>query len=142
MSASSLHTHSLTVRTNGIGFHELTGSVDELIARSGIESGLAIVFVRHTSASLLIQEGADPTVLDDLLSFMSSLVPEGGGRYTHTLEGSDDMPSHIRSMLTHTSEVIPVANARLDLGKWQQLFLFEHRRSPRTREIRLLLLGG
>ncbi len=132
----------IEVRTRGIGFHELTGEVDAFLAGTGVTEGLAIVFVRHTSASLLIQEGADPSVLRDLETFFARLVPEGDPAYTHTLEGPDDMPSHIRSALTHTSEVIPVTDGRLALGRWQQLFLFEHRRSGRTRQVELRVLAG
>jgi secondary thiamine-phosphate synthase enzyme len=135
-----VHSARLEISTRGIGFHELTADVDRIVAESGVAEGLAVLFVRHTSASLLVQEGADPSVLSDLEQFFARLVPEREPWYTHTLEGPDDMPSHIRSALTKTSEVLPVSGGRLALGTWQQVFLFEHRRSPRRRfvEVRIL----
>ncbi|MDH3283583.1 MAG: secondary thiamine-phosphate synthase enzyme YjbQ [Acidobacteriota bacterium] len=136
-----MHRMGLTVETNGAGFYELTDKVNAAVRRFGVSDGLAVVFVRHTSASLLIQEGADPKVLDDLASFFARIVPENEPWYTHTAEGPDDMPSHIRSALTHTSEVIPVAQGRLALGTWQQLFLFEHRRSPHQRHVLVFVTG-
>ncbi len=129
----------LMVETSGPGFYPLTDKVDAAVRRCGVADGLAVVFVRHTSASLLIQEGADPKVLDDLSEFFARLVPENEPWYTHTAEGPDDMPSHIRSALTHTSEVVPVVDGRLALGTWQQLYLFEHRRAPHRRRVVVLV---
>lgn len=134
-----MHRKSLQVQTRGIGFYEITSEIQGTVAESGIKNGLAVVFVRHTSASLLIQENADPSVRQDLLDFFARLVPEKGVHYAHDDEGPDDMPSHIRAALTRTSEVIPVGDGRLLLGTWQGLFLFEHRRTPHNRRVEILV---
>ncbi|RMF76462.1 MAG: YjbQ family protein [Acidobacteria bacterium] len=135
-----MYAADLVVPTRGIGCYEITAEIAEHVARSGVRDGLAVVFVRHTSASLLIQENADPTVQADLLEFLARIAPEGAG-YRHDSEGPDDMPSHLRSAITHTSEVIPVAAGRLALGTWQGVYLLEHRRAARTRRVRLVVIG-
>lgn len=134
-----MHKASLEVETRGKGLYEITDEVQRLVRDAGVEDGLALVFVRHTSASLAIQENADPSVLRDIERFFSGLVPEGAP-YEHSSEGSDDMPAHIRSLLTHTSEVIPVASGRLALGTWQGLYLYEHRRAPHRRRVDLRVM--
>ncbi|MFM7470871.1 MAG: secondary thiamine-phosphate synthase enzyme YjbQ [Nodosilinea sp.] len=125
----------------GQGLYPITQPIQDGVSRSGITTGLCTVFLRHTSASLIIQENADPDVLADLESFMARLVPESYG-YRHCNEGPDDMPAHIRTALTHSSETIPVMEGRLALGTWQGLYLWEHRRHPSTREIILHVTGG
>jgi secondary thiamine-phosphate synthase enzyme len=134
-----VHKASLEVETRGKGLYDITAEVQALVRESGADDGLALVFVRHTSASLAIQENADPSVLRDLERFFSDLVPEDAS-YEHSSEGPDDMPAHIRSLLTHTSEVIPVAGGRLGLGTWQGLYLFEHRRAPHRRRVDLRVM--
>jgi secondary thiamine-phosphate synthase enzyme len=136
-----MHRASFEVSTHGIGLYDLGPQLARVVAESGVEDGLAIVFVRHTSASLVIQENADPRVKDDLVAFFARLVPEGDPLYTHDEEGPDDMPSHIRSALTHTSEVIPVAGGRPQLGMWQGLYLFEHRHAAHRRHVEVRVLG-
>jgi secondary thiamine-phosphate synthase enzyme len=123
------------------GLHEITHRVEEIVRESGIRTGLCHVFVRHTSASLVIQENADPSARRDLQESFRRLAPENAPHYTHTAEGPDDMPSHIRSALTSTSETIPVAEGRLALGTWQGIYLFEHRSRPGTRRLAVTLSG-
>ena len=135
-----MYATDLVVSTRGIGCYELTAEVVRHVERSDVHDGLVVLFVRHTSASLLIQENADPTVQQDLLAFLERIAPEGAS-YRHDSEGPDDMPSHIRSAITHTSEVIPIAGGRLALGTWQGIYLLEHRRAPRTRQVRLLVVS-
>lgn len=130
-----MHKDTLDIATRGIGLYEITSDLVRVVRESGIEDGLAVVYVRHTSASLVIQENADPRVQHDILAFMARLVPEGDPIFTHDDEGPDDMPSHIRSLLSHTSELIPVGGGRPLLGTWQGLFLFEHRRAPHRRRV-------
>lgn len=125
----------LAIRTRGAGLHEITREVDATVARSGLGEGLATVFVRHTSASLVIQENADPSAKRDLEAWLARLVPEDDPLYTHVLEGPDDIPSHIKSALTATSIGIPVLGGRLALGTWQGLYLWEHRRRGSAREL-------
>ena len=129
----------LTQRTSGQGFYEMTRPIAEWVAGQAVEIGLLTVFCRHTSASLVIQENADPTVREDLKSFLAALAPEDG-RYVHADEGPDDMPAHIRSMVTGTSLTIPVERDRMLLGTWQGIYLAEHRSSPHRREVVLHLL--
>lgn len=131
-----MYTAAIEVATRGLGLYEITREVERHVASSGVADGLALAFVRHTSASLVIQENADPRVQQDLLDFFARLVPESHP-YHHDEEGPDDMPSHIRAALTHTSEVMPVADGRLALGTWQGLYLFEHRRTPHRRRVDL-----
>jgi len=124
----------LRIETKAKTLHRITFNVAAVIADSRIQLGMCNLFLRHTSASLIIQENADPDVLLDLETFLSTLVPEGNG-YIHSTEGADDMPAHIRSVLTHTSEQIPIANGRLMLGTWQGIYLWEHRQHRHTREL-------
>lgn len=135
------HADCFTVQTRGKGMTEITREVESVITRSGIDRGTATVFVRHTSASLVVMENADPDARRDLEEFFERLVPEDTPWFVHTLEGPDDMPAHIRMALTRTSESIPVMNGRLTLGTWQGIFLFEHRRSPHAREIAVSVTG-
>lgn len=123
------------VSTRGKGLYEITPQVERAVGEAACGDGLATVFVCHTSASLVIFENADPTAARDLERYFERLVPEDAEGYEHTLEGPDDMTSHIRMALTRTSEVIPISKGRLVLGVWQGLYLFEHRRSPHRRRI-------
>jgi len=118
-----------------MGLFEFTGRVRSLVRDSGVNTGLCTLFLRHTSASLVIQENADPSARRDLERFMQRLVPEGDPLYTHTFEGPDDMPSHIRAALTAVSLSIPIVDRDLGLGTWQGIYLFEHRREPTPREV-------
>ena len=135
------HTETFSVRTHGKGTIEITREVAAIVSRSGIRNGTVTVFVRHTSASLVIMENADPSARRDLEVFFEKLVPEDTPWFIHTLEGPDDMPSHIRMALTRTSEVIPVIEGRMTLGTWQGVFLFEHRRASHHREIAVSVVG-
>lgn len=132
---------TLTIRSGGQGLTEITGDVDAWVRGTGIRQGLLTVFVQHTSASLTIQENADPDVRRDLQAFFKRLVREDESLYAHTMEGPDDMPAHIRSALTDVSLSIPVADGRPALGTWQGLYLFEHRARPHDRRVVLHLLG-
>ncbi len=123
------------VQTRGQGLYEITPQVHRIVEASGMEEGLCTVFIRHTSASLIIQENADPSVRRDLQQWLNHLVPENDPLYTHTLEGPDDMPAHIKSALTQTSIGIPVWKRTLLLGTWQGIYVWEHRRRPHQREI-------
>jgi secondary thiamine-phosphate synthase enzyme len=136
------HAEAFEVRTRGKGTFEISDEVAAIVARSGIRTGTVTVFVRHTSASLVIMENADPSARRDLEVFFDKLVPENTPWFVHTLEGPDDMPSHIRMALTRTSEVVPVVNGRMTLGTWQGIFLFEHRRAPHRREIVVSVVGA
>ena len=137
----SAHAESFDLRTRGKGTYEITREVASIFGRSGISTGTVAVFVKHTSASLVIMENADPSARRDLEVFFDKLVPEDTPWFVHTMEGPDDMPSHIRMALTRTSEVIPVMNGRMTLGTWQGIFLFEHRRAPHHREIIVSVVG-
>lgn len=132
---------SLTFETRPREIKEITGEIAEWVERQGVVCGILSVYIRHTSASLLIQENASPEVRRDLDMFLRRLVPEDTALYRHNDEGPDDMPAHIKSMLTQTQLTIPVADGRLLLGQWQGIFLFEHRASPHRRELILTLLG-
>lgn len=132
---------TITVRTGGQGLVEITRAVETWLRETGITEGLLTVFVRHTSASLTIQENADPDVRADLEAFFRRLVKEDPSLYRHTVEGPDDMPAHIRSALTLTGLSIPVAGGRPALGTWQGIYLFEHRGTPHRREVALHILG-
>ncbi len=133
--------HRLSLPARGPGLHEVTREVTAWLAEQRIRDGLLTLFVRHTSASLLIQENADPDVQRDLESFFQRLVPEDSHRYRHSAEGPDDMPAHIKGALTQTQLSIPVSDGRLALGTWQGIYLFEHRRAPHRRELALHLIG-
>lgn len=132
---------TIAVQTRGKGTYDLTARVRSALAESGLREGTATVFVRHTSCSLVIMENAAPAARHDLHEFFERLVPETTPWFTHTDEGPDDMPSHIRMALTRTSEVIPFSRGSLLLGTWQGIFLFEHRRDPHSREVILTLTG-
>jgi secondary thiamine-phosphate synthase enzyme len=132
---------SLTVETDGQGLYDITARVQARLAEQGIRQGLLTLFLHHTSASLLIQENADPAVLHDLNDFFRRVVPEDMRFYRHTQEGPDDMPAHIRAALTTTHLAIPVEDRRPDLGRWQGIYVFEHRASPKQRRLSLHLMG-
>lgn len=127
--------------TRGRGTYDITAEAQTAVAASGARVGLCTAFVHHTSASLIICENADPDVRQDLERFFARLVPDGDRSFEHTAEGPDDMPSHVRSILTQTSIGLPIAGGRLDLGTWQGLYLYEHRRAPHTRRISLTIVG-
>jgi len=131
----------IEVQTPGKGLLEITDAVEAIVAAGDVREGLCTIFVRHTSASLVIQENADPTARHDLERWLERLVPEGDALYTHTAEGPDDMPAHVKAALTATSISIPVADGRLGLGAWQGLYLWEHRRRGRRREILVHVAG-
>jgi secondary thiamine-phosphate synthase enzyme len=135
------HLHRLQISTRGKGLYEITGEIGRWVAQRSAGTGLVTVFVQHTSASLTIQENADPDVVDDLNAFFSRLVPEDNRLYRHTVEGPDDMPAHIRAALTLTQLSIPVERGRLVLGTWQGIYLFEHRSQPHRRTVVLHLLA-
>ena len=133
--------HRLSLPARGPGLHEVTREITAWLTEQPVRDGLLTVFVRHTSASLLIQENADPDVQRDLESFFGRLVPEDSRLYRHTAEGPDDMPAHIKGALTQTQLSIPVCDGRLALGTWQGIYLFEHRHAPHRRELALHLIG-
>jgi len=133
-------THSLTVRTPGQGLHEITREVAAWVGAQAMHTGLLTLFCRHTSASLVIQENADPDVRRDLEDYLAALAPESAA-YRHQDEGPDDMPAHLRAALTAVSLSIPLVDGRLALGTWQGVYLFEHRRAPHRREVALHLIG-
>jgi secondary thiamine-phosphate synthase enzyme len=134
-------THQLEVRTRGKGLYPFTREVAAWVNAQATATGLLTIFIQHTSASLTIQENADPDVCRDLADFFERIAPENDPRYRHTIEGSDDMPSHIRAALTQTHLSIPVVGARMALGTWQGIYVFEHRSSPQRRSVVLHLLG-
>jgi secondary thiamine-phosphate synthase enzyme len=131
----------IKVKTTGKSLANITSNVQSIVVESGIKTGLCTIFLRHTSASLIIQENADPDVLKDLANFFAKLVPEDGKSYIHDAEGADDMPAHIRTVLTKTSEQIPFAQGRLLLGTWQGIYLWEHRQQGHYREIVVQIIG-
>ena len=133
--------HTLAQDTRGKGLYETTRPVTAWVAAQGMRTGLLTLFCRHTSASLLIQENADPTVREDMARFFEDLAPESATRYVHSEEGPDDMPAHLRAALTQTQLSVPLAEGRLVLGTWQGVYLFEHRARPHRREVALHLLG-
>lgn len=132
---------TLACRTRGTDTYEITREVAELVRRSGIRTGVASVFCPHTSCSLVLMENADPSARRDLQAWLDRLVPAHDQHFTHTLEGPDDMPSHIKMALTRSSETIPVHEGRLLLGTWQGLFLWEHRQAPHARELIVTVIG-
>ena len=134
-------THRFHVRTRGAGLYDVTGELRAWVARQEVGEGLLTVFIRHTSASLVVQENADPDVLRDLDAFFRRVVPEDDGLYRHTAEGSDDMPAHIRAALTATQLSIPIVEGALALGTWQAVYVFEHRAAGHGRELVLHLVG-
>ena len=135
------HTHTLDIATRGKRLYPFTRDVAKWLSSTGVQTGLLTLFIQHTSASLVIQENADPDVVLDLADFFERLVPENDPRYRHTTEGPDDMPSHIRSALTQTHLSIPVIEARMALGIWQGIYVFEHRADPQRRSVVLHLAG-
>ncbi len=137
-----ISTEELVVSTQGKGTYELTDEVAACVSRSQVQRGSVTVFVRHTSCSLILMENAEPGARRDLEEFFERLVPEDTPYFEHTAEGGDDSTSHIRSVLTRSSEVIPIADGRMQLGTWQGIFLFEHRRAPHRRQIALSVLGS
>jgi secondary thiamine-phosphate synthase enzyme len=142
MASLRVHTEPITIRTAGKGTYEITKQISEVLVRSGIVSGTVTVFVQHTSCSLVIMENADPTARRDLEEFFDRLVPENASYFEHDSEGPDDMPSHIRMVLTRSSEVIPIVDSRMQLGTWQGVFLFEHRRAAHTRNLIVTVIGN
>ena len=136
-----MHHEGLEVRTHGKGLYEITDDVQSQIDNCGVRNGTVTVFVQHTSCSIVIMENADPTARRDLEKFFDRLVPEGADYFTHDTEGSDDMPSHIRMVLTRTSETVPIVDGKMQLGTWQGIFLFEHRRAPRRRKVLITMIG-
>jgi secondary thiamine-phosphate synthase enzyme len=136
-----VHQRTLSIPTNGRGFHDVTAEVQRVVHEAGVAIGLCTVFVRHTSASLVIQENADPAVLRDLARWMDRMAPESSD-YEHNDEGADDMPSHLRSAVTRSSESIPVTQGRLALGTWQAIYVWEHRRASHRRELVVHVMGS
>lgn len=132
---------TLTISTRGKGLYAFTKTVEDWLSKQELTNGLLTLFIQHTSCSLVIQENADPDVTLDLRDFFERLVPEDDESYRHTAEGLDDMTSHIRSTLTHTSLSIPLVSGRLALGAWQGLYVFEHRAHPHQRRVVLQLMG-
>jgi secondary thiamine-phosphate synthase enzyme len=132
---------TITIKTSGVGLVEITEGIAVWLREQNVKMGQVTLFCRHTSASLTIQENADPDVQVDLVSFFNRLVPEGASWFQHTDEGPDDMPAHIKGSLTDVSLTIPVANGQMTLGTWQGIYLFEHRRRPHRREVVLHFIG-
>jgi secondary thiamine-phosphate synthase enzyme len=133
--------HEFRLSTRGRGLYEFTEEVAAWVSRNGIKDGLLTLHLRHTSASLLIQENADPDVRRDLDAFFTRLVPDGDSLYIHTAEGEDDMPAHVRTALTTVNLSIPIRDRRLALGTWQGIYLWEHRRSPHSRAVAAHIIG-
>jgi secondary thiamine-phosphate synthase enzyme len=139
-SRMNVHHDAIEVRTNGKGTYEITDQVQAKIDKSGVRNGIATIFIQHTSCSLMTMENAAPAARRDVERFFDKLVPENAD-YEHDDEGPDDMPSHIRMVLTRTSETVPMVDGKMELGTWQGIFLFEHRREPHRRRIHLTLVG-
>lgn len=135
------HRGELTIATKGRGTYDITREVAGIVGASNARVGLATVFIHHTSASLIICENADPSVRRDLEAFAARLVPDGDRLFTHNAEGDDDMPAHVRTILTQTSIGIPIAGGKLALGTWQGLYLWEHRTSPHRRQVSVTVIG-
>jgi secondary thiamine-phosphate synthase enzyme len=136
-----VYSESLTIPTDGRGTFEITRQIQQAVRNSKMERGLCTVFVHHTSASLIVCENADPSVRKDLERFFSRLVPDGHPDFRHTAEGADDMPAHVRSILTQTSVSIPVDASQCDLGTWQGIYLYEHRCVPQRRRVTVTVVG-
>jgi secondary thiamine-phosphate synthase enzyme len=132
---------SFTVGTTGKGTYEITDKIEAIVRESEVENGVVTVFTQHTSCSLIVMENADPTARRDLEEFFDRLVPENADYFEHDAEGADDMPSHIRMVLTRTSETIPIVDGRMQLGTWQGIFLFEHRRASHRRKVVVTAMG-
>lgn len=135
------HRGELVVATKGRGTTDITREIAQIVRGSGVVDGLATVFIHHTSASLIVCENADPDVRRDLDAFMGRLVPDGDRLYVHTAEGPDDMPAHVRTVLTQTSLGVPVTDGKLDLGTWQGVYVWEHRTSPHRRRVTVSITG-
>jgi secondary thiamine-phosphate synthase enzyme len=133
--------HELTIATRGRGIYDLSADVQRAVGQSGIATGLCSVFIRHTSASLMLCENADPDVMRDLEAFMARQVPDGDPLFIHTAEGPDDMPAHVRSVLTQSDLNLPVQDGRCALGTWQGIYLWEHRLAPHTRRVIVTIHG-
>jgi secondary thiamine-phosphate synthase enzyme len=135
------HAHEVTVSTRGRGFHDITPEVQRAVKESGVRQGLCTVFLHHTSASLILCENADPDVRRDLEAFFSRLVKDGDSLFQHDAEGPDDMPAHVRTVLTQSSLSIPIQDGAADLGTWQGVYVWEHRASPHRRRVTVSVLG-
>jgi secondary thiamine-phosphate synthase enzyme len=135
------HADSFTINARGKGTYEITDQVARIVKESGVTTGTATIFIQHTSASLVIYENADPSARTDLHEFFERLVPEDEDYYIHTAEGSDDTTSHLRMVLTRSSETIPILEGRMALGTWQGIFVFEHRRAPHRRTLVVSVVG-
>jgi secondary thiamine-phosphate synthase enzyme len=136
-----VHQGELSIATRGRGTYDITRDVAKIVGASSAQIGLATVFIHHTSASLIICENADPSVRKDLEAFAARLVPDGDPLFTHDDEGDDDMPAHVRTVLTQTSIGVPIVDGRLALGTWQGLYLWEHRTAPHTRKVTVMVIG-
>jgi secondary thiamine-phosphate synthase enzyme len=134
--------HELTISTGGRGTYDLSAKVQSIVDESSVQSGMCHLFIRHTSASLMLCENADPDVMRDMETFMSRLAPDGDPMYTHTAEGPDDMPAHVRSILTQSDLNLPVGEGQCLLGTWQGIYLWEHRHAPHERRIVVTVSGG
>jgi len=141
VSANTIVSSLLAIETSGAGFSDLTAEITRFVKDAGAKEGAVTLFIRHTSASLTIQENADPSVLDDLMTALDGFAPDNAG-WSHDSEGPDDMPAHVKAMLTATSLHVPVLDGRLALGTWQAIYLIEHRRRPHRREIVLQFVGA
>jgi len=134
-------TEQFSIATSGKGTYEITNKIESTVRESDVENGVVTIFTKHTSCSLIVMENADPTARRDLEEFFDRLVPENADYFEHDAEGADDMPSHIRMVLTRTSETIPIVDGRMQLGTWQGIFLFEHRRTSHRRKIAVTIIG-
>lgn len=141
ISQTMIKQHQLQIDTQGRATYDLSADIQSAVRESGISFGMCHVFIRHTSASLMISENADPSVMRDLESFMSRHVPDGDPIYTHTQEGPDDMPSHVRSILTQCDLNVPICDGQCALGTWQGIYLWEHRHAPHQRKVLLTMQG-
>ena len=139
---TTFHRGELAIETRHRGTYDITREVGGVVAASAARDGLATIFVHHTSASLIINENADPSVRADLETFFARLVPDGDPMFTHDDEGPDDMPAHVRAVLTQTSIGVPIIDGRLALGTWQAIYLWEHRSAPHTRRVTVTIIGG
>jgi len=134
-------TKNFAISTTGKGTYEITDKIEGFVRETEVENGVVTVFTQHTSCSLIVMENADPTARRDLETFFDRLVPENADYFEHVAEGADDMPSHIRMVLTRTSETIPIVDRRMQLGTWQGIFLFEHRRASHRRKVAVTVMG-
>jgi secondary thiamine-phosphate synthase enzyme len=135
------HQESIVIQTRGRGTYDVSGQVDDIVRTAGVSMGLCHIFIHHTSASLILCENADPTVRQDLERFMAAVVPDGAALFKHVSEGPDDMPAHVRSVLTQTDLTLPVSNRRCGLGTWQGIYVWEHRTAPHRRKLTVTVNG-